>query len=278
MRGLFRFPDVELERDRGANTHGLIARLVGAIKPSLNGVALMFSAGVDSFYSLHQLRRTGLPPAWLLNINAGAHDYDKACWNNRIANVRRVADLIGACSITIDTNFHESFGVEHIRCDVMRNLCAAFALAPAITRFAYSSGGVFEDISHAGASSEIDFIAHAVCQPMTPPGIGIALLGWDAARIEKTREVAADPVCRSHLDVCTDQSYQGTEKPGQPRNCGRCAKCLRTMFTLEHHGHLDLFASQFDVKKFRASRSEWISVLAASTHALDRDVLRLLRA
>jgi hypothetical protein len=26
MRGLFRFPDVELERDRGANTHGLIAR------------------------------------------------------------------------------------------------------------------------------------------------------------------------------------------------------------------------------------------------------------
>jgi hypothetical protein len=128
----------------------------------------MFSAWGRFFYSLHQLRRTGLPPAWLLNINAGAHDYDKACWNNRIA---KVADLIGARTITIDTNFHESFGVEHIRGDVMRNLCAAFALAPAITRFAYSSGGVFEDISYAGASSEIHFIAHAVCQPMTPPGI-----------------------------------------------------------------------------------------------------------
>ena len=33
------------------------------------------------------------------------------------------------------------------------------------------NSGVFEDISYAGASSEIHFIAHAVCQPMTPPGI-----------------------------------------------------------------------------------------------------------
>jgi hypothetical protein len=111
---------------------------------------------------------------------------------------------------------------------------------------------------------------------MTPPGLELALLGWDATRLEKTRVVASDALCQSHLDVCTNQSYQAAAKSGQFRNCSQCPKCLCTMLMLEHHGHLDLFASQFDVTEFRARRSEWIAVLAASPNWWNRDVLRLL--
>jgi hypothetical protein len=49
MRRLFGFPDVNLQSDNTGNPHGLIRRLAGAIKAPLDGVALIFSGGVDSF-------------------------------------------------------------------------------------------------------------------------------------------------------------------------------------------------------------------------------------
>jgi hypothetical protein len=162
-------------------------------QPLTSETALMFSAGVDSFYSLKRMREIGVLPDWFVNINAGAHDHYRDCWAQRVANVREVAGAVGVGLITIDTNFHEVFNVEHIRCHTVRNLTAAYSLFPGIGRFVYSSAHAFEDISYESAKRDaIDFLDHAVCSTFTPSALSLSILGWDTDRITKTMTIGED--------------------------------------------------------------------------------------
>jgi hypothetical protein len=53
-------------------------------------------------------------------------------------------------------------------------------------------------------------------------------------RTEKIERISSHPVVQRTLRVCF-------ENPDGAYNCGRCAKCLQTMVTLEAAGHLDSF-------------------------------------
>lgn len=239
--------------------------------------ALMFSAGVDSFYSRQVLDRAGIRPRFYVNINAGAHDYDRQCWANRVANVRAIAEADGADLITIDTNFHEIVPHDHVRSHVIRNLSAGFALSSIAPSLVYSSAHSFEDISFKSAKTHgIDYIDHTIISTMGPPSVSLSVLGWDATRIEKTRFIAEDPMAIRHLDVCTDQTYQANLRPGIPINCGRCPKCLRTMFTLEYSGRLAAFESLFDMTRIREARDGILDDMLQG-HPVDQAVVRLIR-
>ena len=214
-------------------------------KPS-GETALLFSAGIDSFYSRKVLRGAGVTPRWYVNINAGAHDFDRACWDVRLRNVRAVADHDGAPLIVIDTNFHEVLKLDHVRSHLIRNLSAAFALAPAASHFVYSSACSFPDISFEnGKTRGIAYLDHTVISTMTPSGLAVSVLGWEANRIAKVRAVADDPVVRAFLDVCINQTYQSSRSDDDPMNCGVCAKCLHTMLTLDRIGKREAFAAKF---------------------------------
>lgn len=238
---------------------------------------LMFSAGVDSFYSRAVLQKISARPQWFININAGAHDFDRACWQNRVRNVGHISKEEGVGLIVIDTNFHEMVLMDHVHSHVVRNLCAAFALFPAINRFVYSSAHAFPEISFVSAKKHgISYLDHTIVSTMTPSPISVAVLGWDASRIQKTKFIADDPIAAKHLDVCTNQSYQATLPAGVPINCGECGKCLRTIFTLEHFGKLNRFASVFCLKRFREDRDSMFAYLASQSQPVDRDVVELL--
>jgi hypothetical protein len=241
--------------------------------------ALLFSAGVDSFYSLEKMLEAGVRPRWLVNVNAGAHDEDRRCWEQRISNVRNIAEELNAGLVVIDTNFHTLLPLPHIRSHVIRNIGAAYSLYPAVDNFVYSSAHAFEDISFAAAKTHgIDYLDHTVCSLITPTPISISILGWDATRIEKTARLGGSEMARRLLDVCTDQSYQADLVSGEPINCGRCGKCVRTMLTLDHFGDLQAFASQFPVERFRRDRQTLIHQLGMRSHPVDRAVFDLITA
>lgn len=241
-----------------------------------SGVGLLFSAGIDSFYSLEVMRDSGVKPDALINVNAGAHDGDLDCWRNRLDNVGRVARRENIPLYSIDTDFAEVLEGPHVKSHTIRNLAASFVVAPEFGTLIYSSPGNFSQIDFEYArSSDISYIDHVTTSALTPAHASTILLGWDATRVEKTRRVAGSDLARDFLDVCADQGYQARIGDGRPRNCGYCAKCTRTIMTLEHLGSLDAFATCFDLGFYGANREEILARLSGSDALVDREVAAL---
>ena len=223
------------------------------------------------------MRDVGVHPDWFVNINAGAHSFDRECWAQRIANLREVAREVGVGLITIDTNFHEVFNVAHIRSHSVRLLAPAYSLFPGVARFVYSSTGAFEDVSYAMAKKyDISYMDHAVCSTFTPAAVSISILGSEADRIAKTATIGDDHIATRFLDVCVDGKYQSGRTAAEPINCGRCYKCIRTMLTLDHFKLLSNFKSQFPIEEFFDKRNELILALPENTHPLDVAVRALV--
>lgn len=75
---------------------------------------------------------------------------------------------------------------------------------------------------------------------MNVEGLHFYHSGCEVSRVEKVEYIADYPSVQKALTVC-----------GQPVNCGRCVKCLRTMSELYSIGKLDKFRSVFDVEDYK---------------------------
>jgi len=219
----------------------------------------------------------GVSPRYLININAGAHDYERPLWKNRVAHVRRFAEEVGSTLITIDTNFHEQFRMPHTRCDCIRNLCANLALYPFMRNFVYSTAVALEEISFASAKQHglgcLDPVLGAGLMPCDTSAI---LFGGDATRNMKITFIGEEVLAQKYLDVCTSAPYQSNLKEGHPRNCGQCSKCIRTMLTLDHFGKLDAFDKVFSVAAYRSARKELLAKMSHSNNPLDQESVALV--
>jgi hypothetical protein len=76
--------------------------------------------------------------------------------------------------------------------------------------------------------------------PLTDPLFSLTRLrvehdGAQLSRAEKTEVLSTHPVVQREIRVCW--------RSGSDQNCGRCAKCFRTMATLEAVGQLDAFTT-----------------------------------
>lgn len=67
--------------------------------------------------------------------------------------------------------------------------------------------------------------------------------GMEASRLEKVSYISAFPFTYHNLSVCLNVTKNGN-------NCGRCAKCTRTMAELYVLKKLDLYKSVFDMEEF----------------------------
>jgi hypothetical protein len=76
--------------------------------------------------------------------------------------------------------------------------------------------------------------------------------GGQWSRVEKTGRVAGVPGAARWLNVCASVAAGG-------RNCSTCAKCCRTLFTLEMLGALDQFATAFDLAAWAKARNRYVS-------------------
>lgn len=270
MQGLF-----ELERCPEVAPAGITAG-PGPARQA-DGVGLMFSAGVDSFYSLRKLTAAGIRPTHFVNIHAGAHDDNAVARDRRLGNVAGVARELGIELLAIDTNFHRVWTRSHVRTHTVRNICAMLAFRNVLGAGYYSSThsyrGVSFDLAMTGVISHFEA---AFLRAMAPAGFELGYIGMEAARSDKTLAVAADPLVARHLEVCTDQEYQANRGADQPLNCGRCAKCVRTQATLEHGGQLQQFGAVFDLAGWARDRAANYEKLRQSPYELDRTVAALL--
>jgi hypothetical protein len=225
--------------------------------------ALLFSAGLDSLYSWMRLRDLGAAPRLLININAGAHDADRACMARRYGRVQRFAAETGAQAVLIDTTFHEILDIPHKHAWMIRNVPAAMSLVGAIGGLWSSTARAFQDLSFETAPRYLGNAGPVVLGTLAWSRMPVVEIGHDATRYEKAVRVIPEPLSERYLEVCTDQPYQASAPPDAPVNCGRCLKCLWMMLALDQHGRLERHASQFPTPSAAGWREAFIAELDA---------------
>ncbi len=183
------------------------------------GVALFFSGGVDSFYSLlkHHDEITHL---------IYVHGFDTLLSNPtaRVLNaraLRRAAAEAGKQFFELETNLrsmsdrYERWGA-HVssaaQLAITLVLAHQFETVYSADNFSYSGERPFPAV-------------------MSADGVAAVFDGIDAMRLDKVTYIASSPLAMRWLRVCW-------QNLGSTYNCGRCEKCLRTMIGLELAGAL----------------------------------------
>jgi hypothetical protein len=197
--------------------------------PQGSGVACLFSGGVDSFYTAlkHRDEITHL-------VFVHGFDIDLADGRRRAAalsTVREVAEQMGKQLVEVETNLR-SFSDSHA--DWILYFGSAMAsvsllLQRDFRRVFFAAGFAHSDWAQYPPPAG----SHPGLDPLwSTEATEIVHSGAEATRIEKIQYLADQPLAMDHLLVC----YQGA---GEPYNCGRCGKCLRTMISLRLAGGLE---------------------------------------
>ena len=84
------------------------------------------------------------------------------------------------------------------------------------------------------------------------------------SRVDKTRYIADSKYVMKYLDVCWAAQSKNSDSKSTlwmgktKKNCGKCDKCLRTLFTLELLGKKEEYADIFDFNEYAKYRSKFI--------------------
>jgi hypothetical protein len=198
------------------------------VKPMTDGVGLFFSAGVDSFFSLHQEheRITHL-------VYVEGYDVD----------LREQARLDAIRSAHAEIARETGKELIHVRTNLRRHRFARSlhwsrvygASLVAIGHLLAQHGREFLFASGAPRWREFPRGNHEKLDPLwSSDAVRYVHHGGDHDRLDKIEAIKTNLVARRHLRVCWQERGDGL-------NCGRCEKCLRTQLMLMVAGALDDF-------------------------------------
>jgi hypothetical protein len=215
--------------------------------PPRADVALCFTLGVDSFYTL-------LRTPWNVRRLIVAHGYDvKLGDETRMAAIRasleQVARATGASPVIVRTNLreHPAVGWENWPRTHGGPIAAlGHVCRDAIGELLISSTKPY----HADAP----WGSHWKTDPgWSSARVRISHVGAERRRNDKLAAMLDEPLVQRHLRVCW-------ENRAPTGNCGECEKCLRTMVVIESYGRLD----EFPVFPNRTSLAARIDALPAA--------------
>jgi hypothetical protein len=197
--------------------------------PQGSGVACLFSGGVDSFYTAlkHRDEITHL-------VFVHGFDIDLADSRRRdaaVSTVREVAEQMGKELVEVETNLRSfsDANADWILYFGSAMASVALLLQRDFRRVFFAAGFAHSDWAQYPPPAG----SHPGLDPLwSTEATEIVHSGAEATRVEKIQYLADEPLAMDHLLVC----YQGA---GEPYNCGRCGKCLRTMISLRLAGGLE---------------------------------------
>jgi hypothetical protein len=198
-------------------------------------VGLLFSLGVDSFYSLlknirdHPGDEKAIGDLFFVRGLDIAIDDPKVddLFRMSVLNGKRVADQFRKKLLVASTNLRH-FTNRFVNWEVCHGAglaSIALALGEGFTNVIIASTYHWEELFPWGSHPGLD--------PLWSNGrVLLSHDGCEATRLDKTRLVSEHPIALETLRVCF-------ENPDSLYNCGRCRKCLRTMDELQRCGALE---------------------------------------
>jgi hypothetical protein len=218
-------------------------RTIGRRTPesSSDAVALFFSCGVDSWYSLlksQDRRRIGRVDEISHLLTVHGVDIDVGPWKMDVArelfrNARRVADDLCLPALAISTNIRRFYSAT--------GLSWHWGQAGALAAIMLLLQDSFRRTVVAAGPDNATLLEHpempaGSCHPLLVPLFSTAMCelvvdGGEASRLQRVERLARSTLALETLRVCW-----ATDQPGY--NCGRCAKCIRTSLELAVFGAL----------------------------------------
>lgn len=232
------------------------------------------SLGVDSFSSILSHIEPNCPEDYKLthlalfncgqlgdlNLESAEKDLYK-----KIEEVKPLAKDLGLKVIAVNSNINEFYinsNVLLLQSFVQRTVSVPLALQKLFKVYSMASSyptNCFElsdhDVSYASAallplfsSNSLEFINST---PMM-------------TRVDKTKYIADSLYVQKYLDVCWAAQSKNSDKNSTlwigktKKNCGKCDKCLRTLFTLELLGKKDAYADIFDFNEYNKYKNKYI--------------------
>lgn len=247
---------------------------------SLRGAATGVSCGVDSFSTIkkHYDQKGEIKLKYLTFFNAGSHgDYggenSRNLFKKRLKRVSVFTNELHVDLISVDSNISELLKMKFIHTDSLRNLSCVLSIQKLFTNYYYSSAMRFERINfNANGMHNYDILINNY---LNTESISFYSSMTDMSREERTNYISNYKYAQKYLDVCTSSNHTGFK-----RNCSTCAKCMRTMLTLDLLKKLNEFDKVFDLKKYEKNLDYFIASLLSKRdlYELDKTLLLFLKS
>lgn len=209
------------------------------------------SRGVDSFCTLREFTEDcpkDMKIDFLTFYNIGAHgeyDSEKAykLFKKRMINSKKFAEENGYNFLAVNTNISDFIVMDFESTHTFRNLSIVFSLQKLFKNYYYSSGVNIEDfkISEKDSASYDIYIMHL----LSNQNVKFYSSGASLTRLEKTKSVAKYELSYNNLNVCFKDDY----------NCGKCEKCIRTMYEFYSANNLEKYKNVFNLDEFYNNRN-----------------------
>jgi len=188
------------------------------------GTGSFFSGGIDSLYTLSE-HRSEIDS--LILIHGFDVDLDDHALRKQVSEkVREFASKTGKALFEIETN---------VGAFLRKYVGWSFGHGPALAAVGHLLAPRLRRILIPATHTRADQVAwgsHPLVDPLwSSEALEFVHDGSEVTRVQKTETVAGWPDAMECLRVCW-KNYGGAY------NCGRCAKCLRTMVTLQMLGAL----------------------------------------
>lgn len=227
------------------------------------GVATLFTGGMDSFYTLlkHHNEITHL-----IFVHGADVDLRDRKLRSQVSDMLdRVGREFGVEVIEIESSVRGF--LEHYGIDWGMGHVAAFAsighfLAPYFKRIYIPSTFTYVDLFPWGS--------HPLTDPLwSSEGLEFVHDGSEASRVQKAALLAKSDVALQSLRVCFVNGHSAY-------NCGRCEKCVRTMINLHATGALarcTTFPNKLDLRRVKR-----LDITKESERAFLRENMRALES
>jgi len=234
-----------------------------------------FSAGIDSFCTLIDHSGGRVSPEYevthFLFNNIGSHgqrETDHAVFLGRLANLDKVAKMIGVPIIAVNSNLDSILKMNFQLTHSIRNTVIPLLFQRICGKFLYSSAYHYADI-HVGKTYDMAY-TDAICMSLLSTETTECLsVGGQYTRFEKTERISLYQETFKSLDVCV--------KPSSKTNCSECWKCLRTELTFEILGVLDNYREVFNLDAYRKIRWLFLCDVLGSKDPLLHEIVKAIK-
>lgn len=232
------------------------------------------SLGVDSFSSILSHLDPNCPEEYKLTHLAifncgqlGDMDFEAAEKDlyEKVKVVKPLAKEIGLELIAVNSNindFYKDSGVSLLQSFVQRTLSIPLALQKLFRAYAMASS--YPTNTFILWDHDVSMAAAALVPLLSSESLEFINSTPMMSRVDKTRYIADSIYVKKYLDVCWAAQSKNSDAKSTlwmgktKKNCGKCDKCLRTLFTLELLGKKDEYAEIFDFNEYVKYRNKFI--------------------
>lgn len=212
------------------------------------------SLGVDSLCTIAELEKAATPVTHLFHNNCGSHWGNQKLLDGRRELCRKFAAEQHKEFVWMDSNLSDFYGNEgYLNFFPFLDAGSILALNGLFSYYYYSTSC---EINHPSFTRQDKteycsfYLESHILQGCETETTRFQMHGLDLTRSQKTAIIANYPPAYEALNVCLERV----------ENCGRCAKCRRTISQLFLLEKLSLFSGVFNLAPFRENPVRFLAL------------------